>query len=122
MKYILPVFLLVSTPAFAQSPPLEQACLSVLQNFLMKPQVKTGISQSFPELKPAGARISYAERDNVEPSDMDDVIDCQFQKPTAPFGLIRFCISSTCYSADEQNADRKRRFEEVRALMDRQAK
>lgn len=107
------------TPAYAQSPELEQACIAVLQNFLMKPQVKTGLKQSFPGLNPPGARIAYAERDNTDPSDMVDVIDCQFQKATAPFGLTKFCISSTCYSDSEQNADRHRRFDEIKALMER---
>ncbi|MCM2441220.1 hypothetical protein HGO34_15975 [Agrobacterium vitis] len=119
MKYVLPILLATAMPAMAQSPQLEQACHTVLQNFLMKPDVKIGQTQSFPELTPPGARITFSERQDADASKMDDVIDCEFQKATAPFGLTKFCISSTCYSPGERADDRRRRFEEMQALMNR---
>lgn len=119
MKYVLPILLVSAMPAMAQSPELEQACRTVLQNFLMKPDVKLGQAQSFPELQPPGARISFSERADTDASKMDDVIDCEFQNAKPPYGLTKFCISSTCYSEGERADDRRRRFEEMRALMTR---
>ncbi|MDO1581632.1 hypothetical protein [Rhizobium oryzicola] len=109
-----------TVPAYAQSPGIEQACVAVAKHFLLSPTLKTGVVQSFPELDPPGARLTYSTRQNPEPTDFNNEIDCEFSKAQAPFQLKRFCISNTCYSSDEQDGDRKRRFEEVKALMDRQ--
>lgn len=107
-------------PAAAQSPELEQACVAVAKNFLLVSTLKTGIVQSFPELSPPGARLTYSTREDAKPTDFNNEIDCEFDKPTAPFGLLRFCISQTCYGPGEQEPERQRRFQEVKALMDRQ--
>ncbi|MGG7518129.1 hypothetical protein ACQ3G6_09620 [Allorhizobium undicola] len=122
MKHLLPALFLVVTPAIAHADPLEDACRAVLKTFLMKPDVNVGVSQTFPNLVPAGARMSFSDRPATDPAEMSDVIDCQFEKPGKPFGLQRFCISSTCYSNDEQNGDRRRRFEEVKSIVDQQMK
>ncbi|MDP9839176.1 hypothetical protein J2T09_003951 [Neorhizobium huautlense] len=126
MKYALaaalmlvPSVMLVSTPAAAQSKELENACVNVAKNFLMTPVLATGTVQSFPELDPPGARLTYSTRDNPKPNDFTNTIDCQFDKATAPIGLTKFCISTTCYSADEQDPDNRRRYLEIKALMDR---
>jgi hypothetical protein len=107
------------TPAAAQSPGLEQACIAVAKHFLLAPVLKTGIVQSFPELNPPGARLTYSTRDNPQPTDFNNIIECEFDKPQAPFGLVRFCLSNTCYSPTEEEPERQRRFQEVKALMDR---
>lgn len=107
------------TPAAAQSPGLEQACIAVAKHFLLAPVLKTGIVQSFPELSPPGARLTYSTRDNPQPTDFNNIIECEFDKPQAPFGLVRFCLSNTCYSPTEEEPERQRRFQEVKALMDR---
>lgn len=106
-------------PAAAQSPQLEEACVAVAKNFLLVSTLKTGIVQSFPELDPPGARLTYATRDDAKPTDFTNQIDCEFDKATAPFGLQRFCISQTCYGPGEQEPENRRRFQEVKALMDR---
>jgi hypothetical protein len=129
MKYALfavalvattPGALLAASPAAAQSPQLEQACVSVAKNFLLMPTIKTGIVQSFPELDPPGARLTYSTRDDAKPTDFNNEISCEFDKATAPFSLRRFCISQTCYSAGEEEEENRRRYQEVKALMDRQ--
>lgn len=120
MKKLVLIFTLVATPAFSQSMKIEDVCADVAKNLLMTDTVHTGVVQSFPELKPPGARLTYSTRDGVEKKDMVDTISCEFANNKAPFGLTRFCLASTCYSADEKNAENKRRFEEVRILMDRQ--
>jgi hypothetical protein len=107
-------------PAAAQSPQLEQACVNVAKNFLLVPTVKTGIVQSFPELDPPGARLTYSTRDDAKPTDFNNEIECEFDKASAPMNLLRFCISKTCYAPGEQEAENRRRFQEVKALMDRQ--
>lgn len=107
-------------PAAAQSPQLEQACVAVAKNFLLVQSIKTGIVQSFPELDPPGARLTYSTREDAKPTDYNNEIDCQFDKATPPFGLVRFCISKTCYGPGEQEPENRRRFEEVKALMARQ--
>lgn len=114
------VFALPPGIASAQSAELEQACLAVAKNFLLVPGLKTGVVQSFPELDPPGARLTYSTRANPEPTDFSSEINCEFDKAQAPFGLKRFCISSTCYSAGEKEDENRRRFLEVKALMDRQ--
>ncbi len=108
------------TRAAAQSPGLEQACVAVAKHFLLTPVLKTGIVQSFPELNPPGARLTYSTRENPQPTDFNNIIECEFDKPQAPFGLVRFCVSNTCYAPTEEEPERQRRFQEVKALMDRQ--
>ena len=121
MKHALFAIALIASPvaAQAQSPQLENACLAVAKHFLLNNNVKTGVIQSFPELTPPGARLTYSTRADTAPADMSDTIECEFEKPAAPFGLVRFCLSSTCYAKDEKNPENRRRFEEVRTLMDR---
>ncbi|OQP85347.1 hypothetical protein BTR14_15695 [Rhizobium rhizosphaerae] len=117
----------LAPPAFAQAPGLvpaaqatiEDACKAVTQNLLLAATLHTGVVQSFPELKPPGVRMTYSTRDGVEPKNMVDTIECQFQNTKAPFNIQRFCVSSTCYSPDERNAENKRRFEEVRTILQR---
>lgn len=104
----------------AQSAELEQACVAVAKSFMLVPTLKTGVVQSFPELDPPGARLTYSTRANPEPTDFSSEINCEFDKAQAPFGLKRFCISNTCYSAGEKEDENRRRFLEVKALMDRQ--
>ncbi len=111
---------LQAQPAAAQSPQLEQACVAVAKNFLLVQSIKTGIVQSFPELDPPGARLTYSTREDAKPTDYNNEIDCEFDKATPPFGLVRFCISKTCYGPGEQDPENRRRFEEVKALMARQ--
>jgi hypothetical protein len=106
-------------PAAAQSPQLEQACMTVAKNFLLVSTLKTGIVQSFPELDPPGARLTYSTRDDAKPTDFTNEIDCEFDKATPPFTLQRFCISRTCYGPNEQEPENRRRFLEVKAIMDR---
>jgi hypothetical protein len=129
MKYALfaaallaasPATLLLASPAAAQSPQLEQACIAVAKNFLLVPSIKTGVVQSFPELDPPGARLTYSTREDAKPTDFTNDIECEFDKPAPPFRLQRFCISDTCYGPNEQDQDNRRRYLEVKALMDRQ--
>lgn len=116
---LVPSVTLVSAPAFAQSKELENACVAVAKNFLMTPVLNTGTVQSFPELDPPGARLTYSTRDNPKPNDFTSTIDCQFDKAAAPFGLKQFCISTTCYSAEAEDQDNRRRYLEIKSLMDR---
>ncbi|WP_117194246.1 hypothetical protein [Rhizobium terrae] len=113
---------LSSSPAAAQSPQIEQACIAVAKNFLLVPAIKTGIVQSFPELDPPGARLTYSTREDAKPTDFNNEIECEFDKPQPPFNLMRFCISKTCYGPNEQEQENRRRYQEVKALMDRQKK
>ncbi|WP_430258473.1 hypothetical protein [Neorhizobium sp. IRS_2294] len=115
----MPFGLALPTPAAAQSPQLEQACVAVAKNFLLIPDVKTGIVQSFPELDPPGARLTYSTRQDAKPTDFTNEIDCEFGKGGPPFTLLRFCISKTCYGPGEQEPENRCRFEEVKALMER---
>ena len=120
MKKIALVLALAATPAAAQSMKVEDLCVQVAKHLLMTDNLHTGVVQSFPELKPPGARMTYSTRDGVEKKNMVDTISCEFTKTTAPFGLQRFCLTSTCYSGGEKNPENKRRFEEVRTLMERE--
>ncbi|MGW9231134.1 hypothetical protein ACWGPT_09725 [Pseudorhizobium sp. NPDC055634] len=122
MKYLPFAFLIAASPtlALAQSPDLEKACVSVAQNFLLVPAIKTGVVQSFPELDPPGARLTYSTRENPQQSDFTNEIVCEFGSATPPLALTRFCISDTCYSENEQEPENRRRYLEVKALMDRQ--
>ena len=118
----LPAAALLASPAAAQSPQLEQACVMVAKNFLLVPNVKTGIVQSYPELDPPGARLTYSTREDAKPTDFNNEIECKFDKPQPPFNLLRFCISDTCYGPNEQEQENRRRYQEVKVLMDRQQK
>lgn len=114
-------------PAAAQTPAsspasmkIEDVCVQVAKHLLLAETFQTGVVQSFPELKPPGARLTYSTREGVEKKDMVDSIECEFQNTSAPYNLQRFCVSSTCYGPDERNEANKRRFEEVRALLKRE--
>lgn len=120
MKPILFAAALLAAPtlAHAQSPGLGDTCALVARNFEMVKAVKVGIVQSFPELKPPGVRMTYSTKMDAAEMDIRDTIECQFETASAPFKLIKFCLgSSTCYSADEKNADRLRRFQEAQSLL-----
>ncbi|MBP2547448.1 hypothetical protein J2858_000341 [Neorhizobium galegae] len=118
--FAMPTIVVAAPPASAQSAGLEQACVNVAKNFLLSPKLTTGVVQSFPELDPPGARLTYATRDNPQPVDFTNQIECEFNKAEPPYGLTRFCISSTCYSSTEDEPEHRRRYLEVKALMDRQ--
>ncbi|HTO30376.1 MAG TPA: hypothetical protein VL202_04225 [Pararhizobium sp.] len=120
MKKIALALVLIASPAAAQSPTVEDLCIKVAKHLLMTDTLHTGVIQSFPELKPPGARMTYSTRDGVEKKDMVDTIECQFENTKAPFKVKRFCVASTCYSADEKNEENKRRFDEVRVLLERE--
>lgn len=120
MRYFPFALLLAASPAMAQSPELEKACVSVAQNFLLVPALKTGVVQSFPELDPPGARLTYSTRENATATDFTNEIECEFTGATPHLNLSRFCISDTCYSENEQEPENRRRYMEVKALMDRQ--
>lgn len=120
MRKIVFALVLLASPATAQSLKVEDLCVKVAKHLLMTDTLHTGVVQSFPELKPPGARMTYSTRDGVEKKDMVDTFECQFDSAKAPFGLKRFCLASTCYSADEKNEENKRRFDEVRILLERE--
>jgi hypothetical protein len=120
MRKILVALVLLASPAAGQSMKVEDLCVKVAKHLLMTDTLHTGVVQSFPELKPPGARMTYSTRDGVEKKDMVDTIECQFDSAKAPFGLKRFCLASTCYSAGEKNEENKRRFDEVRILLERE--
>ncbi|MCY1248108.1 hypothetical protein D9M72_615020 [compost metagenome] len=50
---------------------------------------------------------------------MTDTFDCEFDNVNAPRKILRFCVSRTCYAADEDNPERKRRFQEMQVLLQR---
>lgn len=114
--------MLMPTVVMAQSAGLETTCQSVLKSFLLSNAVSVGAVQSFPELKPPGVRMTYSARQRTAPAEMTDTFECEFDKVEKPHQLSRFCVSSTCYSEGEDNGDRKRRFEEMRVLLDRSEK
>src|SRR3546814_5071236 len=112
MRYLPFAALLLAVPAgpaAAQSPDLEKACLAVAQNFLLAPTIKTGVVQSFPELEPPGARMTYSTRQDAKPSDFINVIECQFSSPAAPLHLTRFCIYDGRHSENETEQRHRRR-------------
>lgn len=111
--------LLVPVVAEAQSPQLENTCQIAAKNFLLTDHLNVGIVQSFPELKPPGVRLTYSIRPGTNKSDMSDSFECEFDKTDPPYHLMRFCVSDICYSAGDTDADRKRRFDEMRILLDR---
>jgi hypothetical protein len=111
--------LLMPVMAEAQSPQLESTCQIVAKNFLLTDHLNVGIVQSFPELKPPGTRLTYSTRPGASKSDMSDSFECEFDKTDPPYHLTRFCVSEVCYSASDADAERKRRFDEMRVLLDR---
>ncbi|MDH4440107.1 MAG: hypothetical protein QE284_06950, partial [Rhizobium sp.] len=98
---------------------VEDACIFVAKSVLMAKDLKVGVVQSFPELTPPGARLTYSTRMDAGEGDITDEIECQFDVGTAPFKVTRFCMDSTCYAADSEEPEDRRRFEEVQALMER---
>ncbi len=124
-KPIIPIaFALFALPAaaVAQSSELEDTCKSVAKSFFMTDQLAIGTVQSFPELKPPGVRMSYSTRQGTAPNEMTDIFECEFDKAQKPHNLARFCVSSACYSPTVDDGDRKRRFEEMRILLNRAEK
>lgn len=119
MKPVLFAAVMLAAPTLvhAQSPGLEDTCALVARNFEMVKAVKVGIVQTFPELKPPGVRMTYSTKMDAAEGDIGDTIECQFETASAPFKLVKFCLGSTCYAADEKNADRLRRFEEAQSLL-----
>ena len=133
MKRLLAVALLFATPAIAQTPTpapraedtaarpqtVEDACIFVAKSMLMAKDLKVGVVQAFPELTPPGARLTYSTRMDASEGDITDEIECQFDQGAAPTKVTRFCMDSTCYAADSEDPEDRRRFEEVQALMQR---
>jgi hypothetical protein len=128
----LPVLsLLAAAPALAQqaSPSsastearpatVEDACIFVAKNMLMVKDLKVGVVQAFPELDPPGARLTYSTRLDSEPQDISDEIECQFERGAESLQVTRFCMDLTCYAANSEEPEERRRFEEIRALMQR---
>ena len=113
---------LMPAAAFAQSADLEATCKIVAKNFFLSDSLAIGAIQSFPELKPPGVRMAYSTRQGTSPAEMTDTFECEFDKPDKPHNLAKFCVSTTCYTANESDADRKRRFEEMRVLLQRAEK
>lgn len=66
--------------------------------------------------------MTYSTRDGTATAEMTDVFECEFAKIDKPYRLSRFCESNTCYSASEDDGERKRRFEEMRILLERAQK
>ncbi|TXI00217.1 MAG: hypothetical protein E6Q76_18720 [Rhizobium sp.] len=123
LKYAVFIALVtLPTAAFAQSPDLEATCKMVAKNFFLSDALSIGTVQSFPELKPVGVRMAYSTRQGAAPADMTDTFECEFDKADRPHNLTKFCVSSTCYTASDSDADRKRRFEEMRILLQRAEK
>jgi hypothetical protein len=134
MKRLFAAALLLATPTFAQTPTpapraadetavrpqtVEDACIFVAKSMLMAKDLKIGVIQAFPELKPPGARLTYSTRMDAAEGDITDEIECQFEDGATPIKVTRFCMDSTCYAADSEEPEDRRRFEEIRALMER---
>ncbi|KQW30923.1 hypothetical protein ASE36_01080 [Rhizobium sp. Root274] len=133
MKRFFAAALLVATPALAQTPSpaprasetatrpqtVEDACIFVAKSVLMVKDLKVGVVQAFPDLKPPGARLTYSTRMDAGEGDITDEIECQFDTGTNPTQVTRFCMDSTCYASDSEDPEDRRRFEEVQALMQR---
>jgi len=109
-----------ATPATETRPTtVEDACLFVAKSMLMVKDLKVGVIQAFPELDPPGARLTYSTRMDSEPQDISDEIECQFERGAEPLQVTRFCMDSTCYAGNSEEPEERRRFEEIRALMQR---
>lgn len=117
--FALSFFLASASTALAQSPGLEKACAKVAKDFNLAATITLGTVQSFPELSPPGVRLTYSTDRNAKPEEIDDQLECEFDSNTAPFGLKRFCFERTCYSPDSKDPAERRRFEEIRLLMER---
>ncbi|AYG63428.1 hypothetical protein QD460_13045 [Rhizobium jaguaris] len=113
---------LFPTVALAQSPDLEATCKTVAKNFFLSDGLTIGTVQSFPELKPLGVRMTYSMRQGTASAEMTDTFECEFNKADKPHDLAKFCVSTTCYTPNDNDADRKRRFEEMRILLQRAEK
>ena len=122
MKWIVGVALVLASPAYAQSPELQATCTDIAKSFFMTDTLNIGVVQSFPELKPPGVRFTYSQRADQQKSEMTDEFECEFDKAEHPYTLRRFCVSRTCYSAQEDDGDRKRRFDELQILLKRAQK
>ncbi|MCS0460265.1 hypothetical protein LPB79_38050 (plasmid) [Rhizobium sp. T136] len=118
-QYLLLTLLFAPGIVFAQAPDLEKTCVNVAKSFLLTDQITVGIVQSFPELKPPGVRMSYSTKPGAPKAEMSDIFECEFENPNPPHRLSRFCVSSTCYSPTEEDGERKRRFAEMRVVLDR---
>ncbi|WFU12338.1 hypothetical protein QA646_20715 (plasmid) [Rhizobium sp. CB3090] len=121
-RAVLLVITLLPTAALAQSPDLEATCKTVAKNFFLTDGLAIGTVQSFPELKPPGVRMSYSTRQGTAPAEMTDMFECEFNKADKPHDLVKFCVSTICYTPNDNDADRKRRFEEMRILLQRAEK
>lgn len=121
IRILTPVVFLTLLPgiAAAQSADLEKACVNAAQIFLLNNNLKIGVIQSYPELTPPGVRFTYSEDADTDPADIDDQIDCEFERATTPFGISNFCVSGKCYSPSEQDEENRRRFQEVKTIMQR---
>lgn len=108
-----------STTTEARPTTVEDACIFVAKSMLMVKDLKIGVVQAFPELDPPGARLTYSTRMDSEPQDITDEIECQFERGAEPLQVTRFCMDVTCYAANSEEPEERRRFEEVRALMQR---
>ncbi|WP_425987421.1 hypothetical protein [Ensifer sp. R-19] len=93
--------------------------MAVAKNFFLVDTLNVGVVQSFPEIAPPGARFKYSERADTKKSDMTDTFDCEFDNAKAPTKILRFCVSRICYAADEDDPERKRRFQEMQVLLQR---
>ena len=105
--------------AEARPTTVEDACIFVAESMLMVKDLKIGVVQAFPELDPPGARLTYSTRLDAEPQNVTDEIECQFERGAEPLQVTRFCMDSICYSASSEEPEERRRFEEIRALMQR---
>ncbi|WP_342457064.1 hypothetical protein [Ensifer adhaerens] len=93
--------------------------MAVAKNFFMIDALNVGVVQSFPEIEPPGARFKYSERTDTKKADMTDTFECEFDTANAPKKILRFCVSRICYSANEDDPERKRRFQEMQVLLQR---
>ena len=109
----------VAQPGAAKPATVEDACVFVAKSMLMVTELKIGVIQSFPELDPPGARLTYSTRMDSKPQDINDEIECQFDRGAEPLQVTRFCMDVTCYAANSEEPEERRRFEEIRALMQR---
>ncbi len=108
-----------SAPAQTRPTTVEDACLFVAKSMLMVNDLKVGVVQAFPELDPPGARLTYSTRMDSEPQQISDEIECQFERGAEPLQVTRFCMDSTCYAGNSEEPEERRRFDEIRALMQR---
>ncbi|MDQ0421698.1 hypothetical protein J2045_002738 [Peteryoungia aggregata LMG 23059] len=108
-----------SATADARPTTVEDACIFVAKSMLMVKDLEIGVVQAFPELDPPGARLTYSTRMDAEPQDITDEIECQFERAADPLLVTRFCMDVTCYAANSEKPEERRRFEEIRALMQR---